>query len=332
MLNNPLVSVIIPVYKVEKYLNRCVDSVLAQTYTNIEIILVDDGSPDNCGNICDHYQKKDTRIHVLHKKNGGLSDARNAGFDISNGDYVTFIDSDDYVEASFIEQLLENLIKHNADIIECGYIKGEKTMLPNSASELVCTEFTSEQFLRNWHGKYKNFETTAWGKLYRKEVFIDKDGEKILYPVGRLHEDILTTHRLVENAEKIVVLNRALYHYTINSSGITKAPITRKRLLDYIFAQEQRLDFFEKSQYKSAYKRLFVLTAQGWILYYCMGKKCLKKDFLESQDIRNRFLLNYNGLMKTGAVDHKILFFIFKYFPAFTMHILFPVYMKFKNI
>ena len=119
----PLISVIVPIYNVEKYLDRCVDSIINQTYKNLEIILVDDGSPDNCPQMCDDYAKKDSRIKVVHKENGGLSDARNVGMEVATGEYVSFIDSDDYISLDFYETLLETIVDNDSDIVECGVVK-----------------------------------------------------------------------------------------------------------------------------------------------------------------------------------------------------------------
>ena len=165
----PLVSVIVPVYKVESYLHRCVDCILAQTYANLEIILVDDGSPDNCGKICDEYAQKDKCIKVIHKKNGGLSDARNAGLDIAMGEYITFVDSDDWIHFQYVEILLNNLTKADVDISTCSFVRTpEKMLMDSKVSESSYHIYSSEKAIEQT--LYQNrLDNSAWGKLYKKD-------------------------------------------------------------------------------------------------------------------------------------------------------------------
>jgi len=191
-MQNPLISIIIPIYKVEDYIRCCIDSILSQTYKNLEIILVDDGSPDNCGSVCEEYSLKDKRIKVIYKKNGGLSSARNAGLDIASGEYIGFVDSDDWIENDMYESLYNAIIFHKADISVCGrYIaSGNKiTTISDSEKAEVFTrcEALSELVLDEYSGM-KNF---AWDKLYKKELF-----DNVRYPEGKCYEDIFTTYKL----------------------------------------------------------------------------------------------------------------------------------------
>ena len=204
----PLVSIIIPIYKVEPYLHRCLDSIVNQTYTNLEIILVDDGSPDNSPQICDEYAAKDNRIVVIHKENGGLSDARNTGLDICKGDYISFVDSDDWVSLEYINELYSSIKETQADVA----IVNHKHVTPFPAREIQEKRriklFSKQQaFFKLIAEQHQPF-VVSWGKLYRKNLF-----SNIRFPTGKCHEDEFTSHLLFNKASRIVYSNRTLYFY-----------------------------------------------------------------------------------------------------------------------
>lgn len=247
----PLVSVIVPIYNVEKYLCRCVDSIINQTYKNLEIILVDDGATDSCGRICDEYKKVDQRFKVIHKKNGGLSDARNAGFRESNGQYICFIDSDDYIDPTYVSTLLFIIRTYNCDIAVCSFkcfdelinkrdkVK-EKVLVLNNV-EMISRMYKSETFVET---------VVAWNKLYKRNIF---DG--IEYPVGRIHEDEAITCELLYKANRIGITNEQLYFYTLRENSITSSSVNRKKLDDKLWALEKRLCFLKKIGLKSFYSK-----------------------------------------------------------------------------
>lgn len=225
---NSLISVIVPIYKVEKYLRKCIESILSQTYTNLEIILVDDGSPDKCGEICDEYEKRDSRIKVIHKKNGGLSDARNAGLDIMAGNYVAFVDSDDWIEPQMYEHLLEKLHYFHADIsiggVSCdlddnGIINTEKIVSYDSAP-------FSEGNVETMH-RFFTTSWAAWDKLYKADLFRD-----IRYPVGEINEDEAIVLQLLSKCTRVCYTNEVFYHYMRrpSSGSITAANFSVKKL------------------------------------------------------------------------------------------------------
>lgn len=238
-LTNPLVSVIIPVYNVEKYLRDCVDSVLSQTYKNIEIILVDDGSPDNCPSICDEYATKDSRVRVIHKENGGLSDARNVGIDIANGEWLCFVDSDDVVNVEYVNVLLSAAIQNDCDIAICGYKRfsaDEEINIKNSFSNTKTRIISPVEAFKNQYISDVTRYVVAWNKIYKKKLFsID-----IRYPKGRLHEDDFTTYKLFFRANKIADLSAVLNFYRTRNESIT-AKYSTKRILDYITAHTESL-------------------------------------------------------------------------------------------
>ena len=219
-MNEPLVSVIVPVYKVGKYLDKCVESIVGQTCKNLEIILVDDGSPDNCPTMCDLWAQKDGRIKVIHKPNGGLSSARNAGLDISCGNFVMFVDSDDWIDESTVQSLLA--ISEDADIIMCGFSsesENGKIFYENSGrKELKGSDILGEYVL-------DNIRPEACGKLYSSRLFSDERfDESIKYA-----EDLDMNYRLMKKAEKFVSTDEGLYHYIRHSGSITSSDMTPNR-------------------------------------------------------------------------------------------------------
>jgi len=210
---SPLISIIIPIYNVEQYLRQCVVSVVNQTYKNIEIILVDDGSQDNCPAICDEYARHDDRIKVIHKENGGLSDARNAGLDIASGSYIGFVDSDDWLDEEMYHILVRDILDYKADIACCeiitvseegAIIKGQTTF----KHKTVVKE--GDDVVRYIYGKF-----SACNKLYRSELF-----GNIRFPFGKLYEDARTTYRLAAKADRATLNNRASYYHRIRLGSI----------------------------------------------------------------------------------------------------------------
>ena len=233
-----LISVIIPVYKVEKYLCRCVDSVLEQTYTNMEIILVDDGSPDNCPVMCDEYARQDSRVKVIHQENAGLSGARNAGIDMAQGQWLAFVDSDDYLAADFLERLYQACVDTGSSLSVCRweYVRGETIPEHGTGETRV---YTGREMLANLYVPDGAYFVVAWNKLYRKELF-----EDIRYPLGRIHEDEATTYRIYDKVKKAAYVDRSLYGYFVTPVSITRG-FNPKRM-DWVTAVAERLDFFEQ--------------------------------------------------------------------------------------
>ena len=254
-----MISVIVPVYKVEPYLRRCVDSILAQTFTDFELILVDDGSPDGCPAICDEYAEKDRRVHVIHQKNGGLSAARNAGIDwaFANSDsqWLSFVDSDDWVHPEMLERLYSAVLERDVKISVCGY---EET-----SGEIQWGD-TDEEEVELWQVEQYYVEhcinaTVAWGKLYHRECFND-----VRYPVGKIHEDEYVTYRILFANEQVAVIQSQMYAYFVNPEGITKSKWTIKRL-DAWQAFEEQIQYFKRNKYHHAYR----MRLQRFAGYLC---------------------------------------------------------------
>ena len=219
------ISIIVPCYNVEQYLPKCIDSILNQTYQNFEVWLVDDGSPDRCGEICDEYAKKDARIKVIHKKNGGLADARNVALDVITGEYVVCVDSDDYISPTHIEGLYHLIEKYGADVSVntfCPFYEGASpNPSPKSAKDWVLDGLHATEMMFY----QEHFDTTAWGKMYKASLF---DG--IRYPKGLLFEDLPTTYRLLLKANKVVFNDEQSYFYLLRSNSIEGAAFSPHKL------------------------------------------------------------------------------------------------------
>lgn len=245
---NNKISVIIPVYKVEEFLDDCVQSVLAQTHTNMEIILVDDGSPDNCPAMCDSWSEKDKRIKVIHKPNGGLSDARNAGLEIATGEYISFIDSDDWILPEMYERMLSLIQKENADICACNI----RSYHSDHEEVWGFKEYftgKSEQILDMLYSDTK-YPVSTWNKLYKRDCW-----KELRFPVGKICEDAFTTYQLVHNAGRIVQVPEAFYCYRIRPQSIMTSAFSVKRM-DEEEAWRANYEFVKK-YYPALYKKAF---------------------------------------------------------------------------
>lgn len=227
-MNEPLISVIVPVYNVEKYLARCADSILAQTYRNLEVILVNDGSTDSSGEMCDAYAAKDARVRTVHKGNGGLSDARNAGAQAAQGEYYAFVDSDDWIAADYIAYLYDLLSQNHAQIAVCGYRKVyEKEESSAGSAGASVNIYDSREGL--FHLLYqRGMISSAWGRLFQAALFRD-----ICFPIGKLHEDVAVMYRLFDKADKIVCGDAEKYFYFQRRDSIVNRKFDRRRM-DYI--------------------------------------------------------------------------------------------------
>ena len=213
------ISVIIPVYRVEEHLRECVDSVINQTYTNLEIILVDDGSPDSCPQICDEYARADDRVKVIHKPNGGLSSARNAGIDIATGKWIGFVDSDDFIAPNMYEKLY--IIVEGCDLAICNYSKvNEESALLNSDNAHMKDEVLTkvEALYKATYPSCMVYYITAWNKLYSSKLFAD-----IRFPEGKLHEDEFIVHHIFDKCAKVATTSECLYMYRQRDGSIMKS-------------------------------------------------------------------------------------------------------------
>lgn len=236
-----LISVIVPVYKVEKYLDCCIESIVNQTYQNLEIILVDDGSPDSCPAMCDAWAAKDSRIKVIHKENGGLSDARNAGMFIADGKYIGFVDSDDYIAPEMYQLLYDRMVHDGSDIAACGaemiYEDGTLAkVLTAPGSRLLSREEAMHAVIcESW------LKQPVWYKLYKTELV-----KNIPFPVGKYHEDVFWTYQAMASATSVSVFDNRCYFYCQRKSSIMGENFSLRRL-DVLEAKCLRIDFLQES-------------------------------------------------------------------------------------
>lgn len=234
------ISVIVPVYKVEPYLDKCVSSIVNQTYTNLEIILVDDGSPDNCPAMCEAWAEKDSRIRVIHKTNGGLSDARNAGMTVATGELMAFVDSDDWIAPDMYEYLYQRLTEDNSDIAACGVqMVWEDKKLCRMLTRAGSCVLNQEEAMRaiieeSW------LKQPVWYKLYKTDLIWD-----ILFPIGKCHEDVFWSYQAVGSAKKVSVSDHVGYYYLQRGGSIMGAGYSLKRL-DAVEAKVQRCAYIQE--------------------------------------------------------------------------------------
>ena len=273
------ISVIVPVYKVEAYLDRCVRSIVEQTYRDLEIILVDDGSPDNCGAMCDAWAQKDSRIRVIHKENGGLSDARNAGMAAATGAYIAFVDSDDYIAPDMYRLLLEQMYSDGSDMAVCGveliYEDGSPArLLTRQGCRVLNHDEAMEAIVReDW------LKQTVWNRLYKAALVRD-----IAFPVGKFHEDVFWSWQAVCKAEKVSVLDVPYYFYTQRSGSIMGQRYSLSRL-DGLEAKAQRQAFLEEK-----YPALASLGRQD-LLFSCLYHGQQVRKNLDSEEKRGAMWL-----------------------------------------
>ena len=270
------ISIIIPIYNVEKYLPACVESILQQTYKNLEVILVDDGSPDRCPVICDELAQKDERIRVIHQKNKGLSGARNTGIDNAQGDYLIFVDSDDTVEQTLVEELYTYAEKWNCAIVACGrnYIFEDGQIVCKIAHD-ESKVYGFEEAMQEMNS-FRLFDMSAWAKIYRKELF-----EDIRFPEGKLSEDYYIMYKLFDKAQTIGYVAKPLYNYLQRQSSISR---NKKINHDFADAAKKQMEFLDEK-----YPQMSVLGHTAYAsanltvydFYLKNGVKCPKDKLLE---------------------------------------------------
>ena len=283
----PIVSVIVPIYKVENYLKPCIDSILDQTMKEIEIILVDDGSPDKCGEICNEYALIDHRIKVIHQENQGLSAARNSGISIAKGEYLVFVDSDDIIHDTMVESLLNCLISNNAEMSTCKTIvfyDNNFIRQTNSNSSLVTSKFDKKKAFKSILQRDGLVSYSAWGKMYKKELF-----NIIRYPVGKIYEDALILPELLSIVNFIGRVENTYYYYRIRKGSImrdlfSETDLERISIVDS-FSEEAINYFPELVSYVPNFKRNIRIEISNKLLYSDNYKKYLQKFKMISKEI-----------------------------------------------
>lgn len=296
------ISIIVPVYNVEHYLENCIESILNQTFKDFELILVDDGSTDNSGKICDIYEKKDSRIKVIHKNNGGLSSARNTGLDIACGKYVGFIDSDDSIHPRMYEMLYDLIKKYESDISCCNYKKIYDIFKDEyeNVNSLEVIEMSNIEAIKNLYDKEIGVKLViACNKLYRKNLF-----DNIRYKVGRLHEDEFMAHRILYNSKKITYVDNELYYY-LQREGSIMSKKSYKRKVDALLSKSDRMRFCNKVGLTSMSDNICKIYEFDFFnLYKQLLNECsVNAEFLK--EIRRDFILNLYILLRQKDIHIK---------------------------
>ncbi|MGM9658371.1 MAG: glycosyltransferase family 2 protein [Eubacteriales bacterium] len=263
-MSEPLISIIVPVYNTEKYLSKCIESILAQTYTNFELILVDDGSPDRCPGICDEYAEKDIRIKVIHKENGGVSSARNCGLDIASGEYIGFVDSDDYIEPKMYEKMLHTITAFNVDLCFCR-CKAESSagdFISESPPDSEDRVFTREDMLDFLVHKRLAKYICPPNKLYRKKLFAHNR-----YKIGKINEDEAIIHHIFGASDGTVFTNDILYRYVVRNGSIIHSRVSVKNL-DMVDALIDRAEYFLDDQKKQHAASVYISAMDTLVTIY----------------------------------------------------------------
>ena len=301
MKQKPLISVIVPVYRVEEYLNQCIQSIVRQTYQNLEIILVDDGSPDRCPEICDQWREKDTRITVIHQLNGGGGKARNRAIDCLKGEYVAFVDSDDYISPNMLE-VLYSFFSEEVDIVECDYCKVEDNSpkFSDRLTELKVKSFTVDEAMReNINEHY--FQQVIWNKLYRRNVIGD-----IRFPEGKLIDDEFWTYKVIGNSRNLIHVEEILYAYRQQPQSVMHISFSFERL-QTLEAHKEKIEFITHNFPElrlEEHKKL-------WIACLYMGQMSLKH--LEKKECREAFKIIRLVLDQYPFSKYELQQIIFKY-------------------
>lgn len=288
----PKISVVVPVYKVEAYLSRCIDSILEQTYRDFELILVDDGSPDNCLEMCERYAESDNKIHVIHRENGGLSAARNSGIEwvLANSDseWITFIDSDDWIHERYLEWLLQTAKDYDVNVVIGTFIRtdGKEDIVQHNG-------LTTEQYATEdcWL-KIKTNATTAWGKLYKLSDF-----QTLRYPEGKLHEDEFTTYQVLFQYDYVAVVETPIYYYYFNPDSITKSAWSPRRL-DGLEAVKNQMEYFKANGFDRAYR---------WAVWCYLDALCEHMRAIRDKKQYQEYLKKLRNEIRRGIKEYKTL-------------------------
>ena len=312
-----LLSVIVPIYNMEKYLEKCIDSIISQTYHNLEILLIDDGSTDSSFKICKKYELIDNRIKVYHKENGGLSDAKNYGIKKAIGRFITFVDADDWIDNNMYEVMMKKMYDKNADIAICGrYIDYEngKSSKWYYSKEL---EMTNEQSLIYLNSFY-NFDMASWDKIYKTELF-----QNIEFPFRKKCEDAYTTYKLFAKSSKVIYIPECFYHYFQRKGSISRGSSLN---LDYIYAAKEQMNFFKEffPSICSVSETNFVFSVKAIFQMAIERKISLSEEYIKLKAecksySKSVFKNKYIGLKK------KITFFMFQY-----LNFLYAILLKLK--
>jgi len=301
-----LISIIVPIYNVEKYLDKCIESILNQTYKNLEIILVDDGSKDNCPKICDDYKLKDLRVKVIHKENAGVSSARNSGLNVATGEYIGFVDPDDYIEKDMYEKLIEQIEIFSADIVMCGYrninLKGsvidERLIYSELYKPIELSKHESQE-LYFTRPEIRAMLVVLWNKLFDRKIFNNHK-----FPIDKVHEDEALTFKLLYEAKKIVYLNEALYNYLIRNNSIMAMEIKKERFALFD-AYLERVDFYLDNKENNLCDKMVKQYMRMFCQYIEWSKTAPDRNKIVIKEYHNKLLEKKKDLKKVISLKTK---------------------------
>lgn len=275
--SNPEISIVVPVFNVEKFLKKCIESIISQSFSNFEVLLVNDGSTDGSLDICLQYTKIDDRVKVINKKNGGLSDARNAGIKYATGKYICFIDSDDFIEKEYLQKLYKNIVKYNSDVSMCEYFitdeNGQKIQIEKFNNEKL-KYISGKKLIESIYSRNPTISIVAWNKLYKRKLFAN-----ITYSKGRLYEDQFIAVPLFWSVKKVSLIDAPLYNYVQRKGSIMNSKINKKKIFDTVAYKKQRIYFF-KNKDKELYFQS-IEDYKNWIIEI-ISKYKISKDIKQN--------------------------------------------------
>lgn len=311
----PAVSVIVAVYKVEAYIHKCVDSILAQTYKNLDVILVDDGSPDSCGAICDDYATKETRVSVIHQENGGQSTARNAALDIAKGDYIGFVDGDDWIEPEMFQKLLDISLKENADIAQCGWYKVETNgTKENPHTEQFKEVYTSKQGLDELiQSQGGHLNTSVCCKLFKRDVAL-----KFRFSPVRAYEDDEYIFKTVSDAKRIVCIDTPYYNY-LNREGSTMTATFNLNKIALVTIQNNICELIRDCYPERFPEVQKILCSKQFYILHCLLKHPeIDEKGIHAKELCYSLMMNYCSYMRNTQMGrNKLVLWMMKYMPSF---------------
>lgn len=307
-----LISIIVPVFNVEKYLERCIRSLIEQTYQNLEIILIDDGSTDASPMICDKWAQEDCRITAIHQENSGVSVARNLGIEIAHGEYISFVDSDDWVDSRFIEMLYQLIVDYGCELSECGSYEscGEVHVTAYEATAEVYTKYKAMKA----HLEDTRYTCVVWNKLYKREIITT------YFPEGKLHEDLFWSYQIIDQCTTLVHVAVPLYYHFHRSGSITGHPYTLSRISDLLEGGFERCQFVMKQYPELAdMVRIQYYLQSLWFVQYIKGRKIDHGGACISNILKRIHFMGIKWLYKSEAsLKEKLWIYLFYFCPKFT--------------
>lgn len=313
----PIISIIIPVYNVEEFISKCIESILSQTFKNFELILVNDGSTDRCGEICDEYARKDKRIHVIHKANGGQSTARNVALDIAKGKYIGFVDGDDYIASDMYEQLYDAMVSYDADISVCGRYNVSNNKITPFFTMDTSLVMNSKETIRRLL-VYDNIDSSPCDKLFSSVLF-----DNIRFPSGYICEDVAVVYKLIEEASKIVHTGKPLYYYLQRQGSTSKSDFSKKTMGLVIY--HGQVYEYVKVKYPELVDeaRYFYLSRLICANELCLDVSDMRLDIYR-KELKDRLKCNMHWIFKNK--------YIVKKDKAIALCIYFNCYMRLKSL